>query len=112
MTTDTPLPGDDAVDLLQLATRVRRAHLTRTEWNAVIDSLNALNSTLPAGSNREVLRAAGVFNDLMPVRVRTQPGTLPVESLPDDVVHLVHELDVAVRERFAGTVGDGRSDDR
>lgn len=112
MTTDTLLHGDDAEDLLGLPDRVLQARLTSTEWGDVVAALTRLRSVLSGGSNREVLRAAGVFDDLMPVRVRAEPGTLPVESPSDDVAHLVYELDVAIRERLAETVSGARTDNR
>ncbi|MEU4159925.1 hypothetical protein [Actinoplanes sp. NPDC026670] len=96
--TDTPLHSDDVDDLSGLAARILRARLSAAEWREVAEALAVLRSTLAAGPSRDVLRAAGTFDDLLPVRVRAEPGTPLVEDPPDDVVALVHDVDTAVRE--------------
>ena len=52
------------------------------------------------------------FDDLLVVRVRAEPGSLPVEEPPDEVAHLVHDIDAAVTTRLSGAVGDARTDGR
>lgn len=100
--TNTPLHGDDVDDLSGLAARILRARLTAAEWGEIATALAAFRSTLATGSRRDVLRAAGAFDDLLPVRVRAEPGTPPVEDPPDDVATLVHDVDTAVREWLSG----------
>lgn len=96
--TKTPLHGDDVDDLSGLAARVLRARLTAAEWREVTAALARLRSVLADGSNQDVLRAAGAFDDLLSVRVRAEPGTPPVDDPPDDVVNLIHDVDTAVRK--------------
>ncbi|MFV2101853.1 MULTISPECIES: CATRA system-associated protein [Micromonospora] len=100
--TKTPLHREDVDDLSGLAARVLRARLTAAEWREVAAALTKLRSTLDDGSNQDVLRAAGAFDDLLSVRVRAEPGTPPVDDPPDDVVDLIHDVDTAVRAWLAG----------
>ncbi|MGM1061364.1 hypothetical protein [Saccharothrix sp. Mg75] len=106
MTTDALLHGENADDLRELRTRVRRSRLTVEEWAEVATTLVTLRDALRRGTAREVLRAMGVFDDLVGVRVRAEPGALPVDGPPDEVVHLVHEVELATDARLAGLPAD------
>lgn len=112
MTTEPRLTGEDAEDLVGLPARVLRARLTASEWLQVTDALTALHRLLLTGSNREVLRAVGVFDDLVPVRVRAQPGGQPTQEPPDDIAHLVHDVEIATRTRVADEIDDEPAGDR
>ena len=103
MTTDRLLHGDTADELRALPGYVLRARLTEAEWRAAAEALSALVTTLRAGSDREVLRAVGVFDDLGGVRVGSEPGGLAVEGPSDEITHLVHEVELAVSERLSDT---------
>lgn len=100
--TKTTLHGDDVDDLSGLAARILRARLTADGWQEVAAALTGLRSALGDGSDWDVLRALGAFDDLLSVRVRAELGTPPVENPPDDVVNLVHDVDTAVRKWLAG----------
>jgi hypothetical protein len=106
VTTDALLHGGDADDLRALPDRVTRSRLTADEWAEVAVALSTLRDKLIAGTDRQVLRATGVFDDLMGVRVRAEPGALAVDGPPDEIVHLVHEVELATNERLAGKQDD------
>ena len=110
MTTDGLLQDEDAGELRALPGRVRRARLTPAEWREVAGALTTLTAVLHRGSNREVLRAAGVFDDLDGIRVKADPGGLAVEGPPDEIVHLVHEVELVVTRRLAGAPDDRTGD--
>jgi hypothetical protein len=110
VTTDRLLHGENADELRALPGYVRRARLTEAEWRAAADALSALATTLRVGSDREVLRAAGVFDDLVGVRVGSEPGGLAVEGPSDEITHLVHEVELAVSERLSDTSRDRTAD--
>lgn len=110
MTTDGLLHDDDADELRALPGRVRLARLTAAEWREVAGALATLTTVLHGGSNREVLRTAGVFDDLVGIRVKADPGGLAVEGPPDEIVHLVHEVELAVTRRLAGAPDDRTGD--
>lgn len=110
MTTDRLLHDDVADELRALPDRLRRGRLTSAEWREVADALSALTTALRTGSSREVLRAAGVFDDLVGVRVGAEPGGLAVEGPRDEIAHLVHEVELAVAERLTGASRDRTED--
>jgi hypothetical protein len=112
VTSDAPLQDEDAEDLLKLPAQVLRARLTSTGWREVATALTVLRDALTGESAKNVVRAVNAFDDLLPVRMRAEPGSLPVEGPPDDVAHLVHDVDTAARERLAKSVDDGRTDGR
>jgi hypothetical protein len=112
VTIDAPLHDEDADDLRELPAQVLSAQLTSARWSEVSLALTVLRNILSSGSAEEVVRALNAFDDLLPVRVLAEPGSLPVEAPPDEVAHLVHDVDIAVRERLAKSVGDGRTDGR
>lgn len=112
MTTEPRLNGEDAEDLVGLPARVLRARLTASEWLDVTDALTTLHRLLLTGSNREVLRAVGTFDDLVPVRVRAQPGAQPTREPPDEIAHLVHDVEIATGTRVADGTDDEPADRR
>ncbi|GAB3472513.1 hypothetical protein [Actinophytocola sediminis] len=101
---------DDADELRALPGRIRSARLTPAEWRGISAALAALTTALRTGSNREVVRAAGVFDDLVGVRVSAQPGGLATDGPPDEVTHLVHEVELAVTRRLTDTPDDPADD--
>ncbi|MBP2326098.1 hypothetical protein JOF56_006483 [Kibdelosporangium banguiense] len=103
MVTEPPLTGDDAEHLVTLPARLRRSRLATQEWAVVAAALARLHGKLVSGaSNRDVLRALYALDDMLEVRVRTEPGGLASAEPPDDVAHLVHEVEMAARERTQG----------
>lgn len=110
MTTDRLLHGDNADELRALPNRIRQARLTPLEWREAVDTLTVLDSALRTGSDREVLRAAGAFDDLVGIRVGSEPGGLALDGPPDEITHLVHEVELAVTERLTGAPHDQTAD--
>jgi hypothetical protein len=110
VTTDRLLHGDNADELRALPGYIRRARLTAAEWREMAEALAALATTLRTGSDREVLRATGVFDDLVGVRVGSEPGGLAVEGPSDEITHLVHEVELVVSERLSDTPHDRTAD--
>ncbi|MBM7774072.1 hypothetical protein JOD54_004276 [Actinokineospora baliensis] len=101
MAGDRALHDVDRDELRELAARIRRSRLTAGEWQQVTALLASLCGLLADGSPRAVRKAVGAFDDVLPVRVRSEPGGLALEGPPEVVGHLVHEVELTVIDRFS-----------
>lgn len=107
--TEPLLRPDEAGELRDLLQKVGRWRFAASRWETVHDVLTALRDALAGGRRDEVRRLSRDLKRMRPVRIQTEPGPEQIQSQPDGVTHLVHEVDALLRDRQGGSNPDDGS---
>lgn len=101
--TKSPLSPDESEDLQELLGDVGGWECSLATWEQIGKVLAGLRDAVARGVRDEALERIADLEMASPLRIRAEPGPEPVNPPPDEINHLVHDIESLVRDTAEGT---------